>query len=51
MIISDEVGALFRIIDRASPALKTILKQVRELNAAVEKARANLAEITKGVGP
>lgn len=50
MIISDEVGVVYKIINEASPSLSRILKQVRELNAAVEKARANLAEITKGVG-
>jgi hypothetical protein len=50
MIISAEVGAIFKIIDQASPALRKILNQVRELNKAVELARKNLGEITKGVG-
>jgi hypothetical protein len=50
MIISEEVGAIFKIIDQASPALKRILAQVRELAKAVEKAKLSLAEITKGVG-
>lgn len=45
-----EVAAVFRIINEASPALTRILKQVRELSVAIDKARANLAEITKGVG-
>jgi TP901 family phage tail tape measure protein len=51
MIISDEVGVIYKIINEASPTLVRILKQVRELNAVVEKARANLAELTKGFGP
>jgi hypothetical protein len=47
MIASLEVGAVFRIINEASPALVKILKQIRELNAVVEKAKINLAEIGK----
>lgn len=47
MITSFEVGAVFRIINEASPALRTILKQVRELSAAVDKAKANIASIGK----
>ena len=47
MISSFEVGATFRIINAASPELTRILKQVRELNASIEKARASLAEIGK----
>ncbi len=50
MIESFSVGATFRIIDRASPALREILAQVRELNKMVETARANMAEITKPIG-
>ena len=50
MIISAEVQAIFKIIDQASPALKRILAQVRELTKAVEKARESLASITKGTG-
>lgn len=47
MITSYEVGAVFKIINQASPALRTILGQVRVLNQAIERARANLAEIGK----
>ena len=50
MITSFEVGAVFKIINEASPQLTRMLRQVRELTAAVDKARASLAEITKGVG-
>jgi hypothetical protein len=32
MITSFEVGSVFRILDEASPTLRVILKQVRELN-------------------
>jgi hypothetical protein len=49
MITSFEVGSIFRIIDEASPTLRLILRQVRELNAALDKARENLATIGKGV--
>jgi Phage-related minor tail protein len=47
MITSYEVGAVFKIINEASPALTRILKQVRELSAAIEKARESLALIAK----
>jgi len=47
MTTAFEVDAIFRIINRASPTITAILRQVRELNAAVEKARLNLAEIAK----
>lgn len=50
MITSFEVGAIFKIVNEASPALRTILRQVRELNAAVEGARKNIAEIAKPLG-
>ena len=49
MITSFEVGSIFRIIDEASPALRKILAQVRELNKVIDTARANLAEFAKGV--
>lgn len=51
MITSYEVGAIFRIIDQASPVLKEILKQVRALNAAINKARENLASLNKVMVP
>jgi hypothetical protein len=38
MISSFTVGSIFRIVDEASPALRAILKQVRELNVALDKA-------------
>lgn len=48
MITSFEVGAVFRIINRASPTLTAILRQVRVLNEAIDKARLNLAELSSG---
>jgi hypothetical protein len=33
VITSFTVGSVFKIIDEASPTLRLILKQVRELNA------------------
>lgn len=50
MITSFEVGARFKILNEASPALAQILRQVRELHAAIDKARENLAMLTKGIG-
>jgi hypothetical protein len=38
MITSFEVGAVFRIVNEASPALRMILRQIRELNVAIDKA-------------
>jgi hypothetical protein len=43
------VSHRFVLVDEFSPALRLILKQVRELNVALDKARANLATIGKGV--
>jgi hypothetical protein len=51
MITSFEVGARFQILDQASPALRLILKQVRELTVALDKARENLATLGKSVMP
>lgn len=50
MITSFEVGAVFRIVNEASPALTKILRQVREITKAAETARLALTEITKGIG-
>jgi hypothetical protein len=50
VITSFEVGSVFKIIDQASPALRAILKQVRDLNVALDKARESLATIGRGVG-
>jgi hypothetical protein len=51
MITSFEVGSVFRIIDEASPGLRKILAQVRELTKAIDTARASLAEFSKSVVP
>jgi hypothetical protein len=45
MITSFEVGAVFKIINQASPALTKILQQVRDLNIAIDKARTNLGTL------
>ena len=50
MIAGFEVGAVFKIINEASPALTRILRQVRELNAVIDKARENLATLGTGLG-
>jgi TP901 family phage tail tape measure protein len=46
MIVGYEVGALFRVLDEASPGLRKILESVRELNKAITATRDNL----KGLG-
>lgn len=51
MITSFEVGAVFKILDDASPALRRILKQVRDLNLAINKARENLSLMNKTLVP
>src|SRR5258705_9347184 len=51
MITSFEVGSIFKIIDQASPALRLILKQVRELNVALDRARASLTGLGKFAMP
>ena len=58
MITAFEVGSVFRIIDEASPALRLILRQVRELNLALDKAlqprltSPSIAGITRNIsGP
>jgi hypothetical protein len=51
VISSFTVGATFKIINEASPALAQILRQVRELNVAIDKARASLASLGKSVMP
>jgi hypothetical protein len=45
MITTFEVGAVFKIINEASPALAAILKEVRSLNTAITKAKEGLASI------
>ena len=49
MISGFEVGAIFRVVNEASPALAKILKQVRELQVAVDKARESMAVMSKGL--
>jgi hypothetical protein len=44
MITSYEVGAIFRIIDEASPGLRKILAQVRELRVALDKTKTAMSE-------
>jgi hypothetical protein len=46
MFTSYAVGAVFKILDEASPGLKKILESVRELNKAITLTRDNL----KGLG-
>jgi hypothetical protein len=46
-----EVGAIFRVLDEASPGLRKILAQVRELNKAIEQAKTNLAGFGQSVAP
>ena len=50
MVNSFEVGAVFKIIDEASPGLRKILEQVRAISVAVEKAREALASLGKTPG-
>jgi hypothetical protein len=45
MITTFEVGAVFKIINDASPALAEILKQVRALNKAMTTAREGMASL------
>jgi hypothetical protein len=47
VISSFEVGATFRIVNEASPQITKILLQVRELNAAIDKAKASMAGLAK----
>lgn len=47
MITAFEVGAVFKIINRASPTLTAILRQVRALNAEITKAKLSLADLGK----
>jgi hypothetical protein len=52
MITSFEVGSVFKIVNQATPQLRTILKAVTELDTAVEATRKNLTGLarTKLVG-
>ncbi len=45
MITSFEVGAVLKVIDQASPALRKVLTQLRELNATIEKAKTGLSSL------
>jgi len=51
VITAFEVGSVFKIIDQASPALRKILAEVRQLNLALDKARASLATVGKFAAP
>src|SRR5258708_39871140 len=50
MITGFEVGALFKIIDEATPGLKKILDAVRALNAEIKIVRESLAGLGKPIG-
>ena len=50
MIAGFEVGAVFKIINEASPALAKILKQVRELQVTIDKAKTSLSSIGASPG-
>jgi hypothetical protein len=45
MIESFTVGAIFKLVDEASPTLRKVLAEVRELNKVLDQARANLASM------
>lgn len=47
MITSFEVGAVFKIVNEASPTITRILKQIRTLNEQLEKSRALMTTLTK----
>src|SRR6266478_561820 len=51
MISSFTVGSVFKIIDEASPTLRLILRQVRELNTSLDRARASLTSLGKFAMP
>jgi hypothetical protein len=51
MITSFEVGAIFKVLDEASPTLKRVLAQLRELNKAIEAAKVNMSGIAKMPAP
>jgi hypothetical protein len=50
MINSYAVGATFKIINEASAPLKAILKQVRELSAAIDAAKVSISGLGKTAG-
>lgn len=54
MITSYEVGSIFKIIDQASPQLRTILKLSTALDASIQNVRKNLTGLARtrlvGVG-
>jgi hypothetical protein len=45
MITTFEVGAVFKLVNEASPALAAILKEVRALNTSITKAKDGLASL------
>lgn len=50
MITSFEVGAVFKLVNDGSPALRKILADVRALNKAIKEAQAQLGLTTKAMG-
>jgi hypothetical protein len=50
MITSFEVGAVFKILDEASPTLRKVLQQVRALNDVIEKTKVNLQSLMASAG-
>ena len=51
MISNFLVGATFKIVNEASPTLRKILAEVRELNVALDRARASLTSLGKFAMP
>lgn len=50
MITSFEVGAVFKIIDDASPAIRKLRSQINSLNKAIDLTRKNIGELAKSLG-
>ncbi|MDI1347390.1 MAG: hypothetical protein PSV22_25370 [Pseudolabrys sp.] len=55
MITSFEVGAVFKIVNEASPGIRAILTDIRALNKAITNTEKNMSRLTgvmnKGLGP
>jgi len=45
MTTAFEVETIFRIVNRASPTITAILRQIRQLNEAIDLAKKNLGEL------
>jgi hypothetical protein len=50
MISAGEVGAVFKVVDEASPALRRILEQMNALTAAVDRTQLALKSLTMPPG-